>query len=141
MNRSALDERIATCACHGITLKVHGEPQVVSACNCISCQKRTGSTFGVSAFFRKDQIAAVSGDAKIYDCTSDSGREVTMRFCPNCGTTVYWELDIYPDHVGVAVGCFGDKAFPVPERVVWCDHKHSWVQFPANMKFFDQGPD
>jgi hypothetical protein len=56
--------------------------------------------------------------------TFPSGKPVTFRscdsegatyhFCPECGSTVYWELSIAPDFVGVAVGCFTDPTFPPP---------------------------
>jgi hypothetical protein len=43
----------------------------------------------------------------------DSGG-VTYHFCPVCGSTVYWELAIAPEFLGVAVGTFADPTFPPP---------------------------
>jgi hypothetical protein len=43
----------------------------------------------------------------------DSGG-ATYHFCPECGSTVYWEIAIAPDFLGVAVGGFTDPTFPPP---------------------------
>ncbi len=39
--------REAACHCGQLRLEVTGEPQTVSICNCLACQRRTGSAFGV----------------------------------------------------------------------------------------------
>jgi hypothetical protein len=36
------------------------------------------------------------------------------HFCPECGSTVYWEFALAPESLGVAVGAFTDPAFPPP---------------------------
>ena len=41
-------------------------------------------------------------------------RGATYHFCPECGSTVYWELSIAPDFLGVAIGGFTDPTFPPP---------------------------
>lgn len=38
----------------------------------------------------------------------------TYHFCPECGSTVYWDISIAPDVLGVAVGGFTDPTFPPP---------------------------
>ena len=140
MNTDTSIARAATCACEAVEVKLAGDPEIVSACNCTACQKRTGSVFGVSAFFSKEQILSVAGETKTYERLSEAGRAVSMHFCGKCGTTVYWELGMYPDHVGVAVGCFADREFPMPERAVWCSRMHPWVAFPASLKRYSESP-
>jgi hypothetical protein len=43
----------------------------------------------------------------------DSGG-ATYHFCPDCGSTVYWDIPVAPDVLGVAVGGFTDATFPPP---------------------------
>jgi hypothetical protein len=38
----------------------------------------------------------------------------TYHFCPECGSTVYWEISDAPEILGVAVGGFVDPTFPAP---------------------------
>ena len=44
---------------------------------------------------------------------SDS-QGLTYHFCPECGSTLYWDISDAPDFVGVAVGNFTDPTFPPP---------------------------
>ena len=41
-------------------------------------------------------------------------RGATYHFCPECGSTVYWEISVAPEVLGVAVGGFTDPTFPPP---------------------------
>ena len=60
-------------------------------------------------------------------------------FCPTCGTTVFWEADLRPDHVGVAVGAFHDTNFSPPTLSIWEESKHGWVVFAHDLPHFVQG--
>jgi hypothetical protein len=62
-----------------------------------------------------------------------------MHFCPTCGTTVFWEADLRPDHIGVAVGAFHDPNFPRPTASVWEESKHGWVAFTHDLAHFPTG--
>jgi hypothetical protein len=104
------------------------DPDTVSACHCGECQRRTGSVFSVGAFFKKEHVRA-KGPSKIYVRDGQEGRKVKMHFCPTCGTTVFWEADLRPDHIGVAVGAFHDPNFPRPILSAWEESKHGWVAF------------
>ena len=34
----------------------------------------------------------------------DAGRSVSFRFCPVCGSTVYWEAEAFPGHIAASRG-------------------------------------
>ena len=129
--------RIAQCSCGSLRVGTTGDPIVV-LCHCRECQRRTGAPFGVGAYFKKEQVQP-SGNEKIYERGSDSGRKLRMHFCPECGTTVYWEAQLRPDHYGVAVGAFADPTFPPPVRSVWEEARHSWVVLDPELPHFSQG--
>ncbi len=130
--------RTAECACGALKIMVAGEPTLVGACNCTQCQKRTGSIFGVSAYFPKEAVS-VSGNTKAFTRLSDAGGTVDCHFCPECGTTLFWDLSVLPASRGVAVGCFTDPSFPPPQFVVWAQHQHHWAQFPEGVAIYKQG--
>src|SRR5882757_1316899 len=120
--------RTARCCCGGLQAETTGEPSFVSACHCQACQRRTGSVFGVGAYFPRTQVRT-EGASKLYVRDGQDGRKLRMHFCPDCGTTVYWEADFRPDHVGIAVGAFADPDFPAPVRSVWEENRHAWLRF------------
>jgi hypothetical protein len=41
---------------------------------------------------------------------------MTFHFCPECGSTLFWEPERIPQPIGVAVGAVADPSFPQPER-------------------------
>ena len=112
--------RIAHCSCGSLRVETTGEPTLVAACHCRECQRRTGTPYGVSAYFSKSQVRA-EGANKIYIRDGQDGRKMRFCFCPTCGTSVYWETDYLPGQIGVAVGTFADPLFPAPTLSVWQD--------------------
>ena len=118
--------RTAHCCCGALRVEASTDPDVVGVCHCGECQRRTGSVFSVSALFKRENVRA-EGPSKIYVRDGQEGRKVRMHFCPTCGTTVFWEADLRPDHIGVAVGAFHDPNFPPPTVSVWEESKHGWV--------------
>jgi hypothetical protein len=118
--------RTATCACEQLRVTCAGDPVKVSLCHCLDCQKRTGSTYGVAAFFPR-KGAQANGVFRTYERNSDSGSVVNFCFCPNCGSTVFWELARRPDVIAVAVGSFADPTFPAPSQSVYNERRHDWV--------------
>jgi len=119
-------KRIATCACEQLRVTCAGEPGKVALCHCLDCQKRTGSTYGVAAFFPRRAVEA-AGPSHTYRRAGDSGFAVTFHFCPHCGSTVFWEPARRPEVIAVAVGSFADPAFPAPSQSVYNERRHLWV--------------
>src|SRR5262245_31911587 len=105
--------RTASCACGSLSIVVNGEPYRVAICNCLQCQKRSGSAFGISSFFKKGDIISINGSYKVHQRKALETRTVEEHFCPECGSTVFWYATAAPDAVVIAVGCFADPHFPV----------------------------
>ena len=124
--------RTGTCACGGIRIAAEGEPTRVAMCHCDQCQKRTGSTYSAHAYFPEDRVR-VEGTTRCFAPSPDSGRAVRFRFCPGCGSTVFFRLELRPNLVGIPVGVFADPAFPPPELAVFAPRKHPWVAAPAGV--------
>jgi hypothetical protein len=118
--------RTASCSCGSLRVVCEAEPQKVSLCHCLACQKRTGSTYGIAAFFR-DQDVIAQGRSSLYTRKADSGFRVTFHFCPDCGSTVFWKPERLPDLTAVAAGSFADPTFPKPANAVNLETRHPWV--------------
>ena len=127
----------ASCQCGSLVIAAQGEPDFVIACNCRACQKRTGAPLGTAAYFRRDALTH-GGDRTGWSRKADTGREVETFFCPTCGTSVYWTLEMRPDHIGVALGAF-DTELRRPDRAIWTEEQHDWLHFAAAMPTFPKG--
>jgi len=59
-----------------------------------------------------------------------------FHFCGRCGSTVFWDLESRPNHIGVAVGAISDPGFQMPTRSVWEDTRHAWVEFACEIDHY-----
>jgi hypothetical protein len=125
--------REASCSCGQLRLTVDGDPLRVTICHCLACQQRTGSAFSLNARFEASAVHA-EGRHSEYRRRSDEGDERWFRFCPDCGTTVYYGFPDAPELVAVPVGCFADPSFPAPVLSVWEERKHGWVAVPDGVE-------
>lgn len=78
-----------------------------------------------------------SGASATYVRVGDSGGTITFRFCPSCGSTVYFEIDKMPGFIAVPVGAFADSTFPSPTFSMYEARKHSWVNVPDEFEHMD----
>ena len=124
--------RSASCSCGQLTVTTSGEPVRISVCHCLACQRRTGSAFGVQARFPRDAVT-VTGRGTRYVRTADSGKTATSTFCPDCGATVYYELELVPGFIGIPVGGFADRGFTTPQVSIYEEHRHPWVVLSADI--------
>src|SRR5215470_6169505 len=137
--REEIMTRTARCTCGALRAEVSGDPIYVIACHCDECQRRTGSVLGVGAYYNKEQVQ-ITGPSKVFVRGAPEGRTVRTHFCPECGTSLFWEADIAPGIVGVAVGGFVDPGFPSPSISFFEKWKHAWVGFKHELEHFPQRP-
>ncbi|MEK8029780.1 GFA family protein [Ideonella sp. DXS29W] len=123
--------RLAACSCGQLTARVEGDPVRVSICHCLACQRRTGSVFGQQARFARERVAT-SGASTVYTRVGDEGSRIRFHFCPQCGSTVYYEPEGLEAFIAIPVGAFADPGFPPPTVSVYEERMHSWVAPPAD---------
>jgi hypothetical protein len=131
-------ERTAQCHCGSLRAIASGEPRLSNICHCQACQRRTGTLIHVSAYYLKTDVR-FEGANKVYTRRAPSGFDTHWHFCPDCGTTVYWQLDKLAEFWGVAVGCFADPSFPMPMFSGWEEFKHPWLGMPPGIGRYPQG--
>jgi hypothetical protein len=129
--------RDAGCTCGDLRLRLEGEPMLVSACCCPRCQRRTGSLFGVTVYFRPEQLVGREGASSTFQRSEGSA---TFHFCPRCGSSVLWMSDDWDDVIGVAGGAFADPALPGPHRMTHTGTGHPFVTRPKGIPVYEDGP-
>lgn len=135
---SPVSKRIAQCTCGALQAETTGEPIAVATCSCRACQRRTGSAFGISAFWSLEDVK-MKGDVTRFVRSADSGGRVVFYFCPTCGSTIFWKMpDLRSSWLGIAGGAFADPHFPPPTISLWEQFKHDWVCLPASQHFIRQ---
>src|SRR5436190_7815462 len=129
--------REASCHCGQLRLEAEGDPFSVSICNCLACQRRTGSAFGMQAGFKADQVE-VTGRYGDYTRISDEAdrKPHVFHFCPDCGSQVFYTEPDEPDLVVVSVGAFADPSFPPPTQSGYDSRRHPWIRLPESIQRF-----
>ena len=131
--------RDAGCLCGRLRARVEGDPVYVNVCHCLACQRRTGSAFSYNAYFDQSQVQ-VDGESMLFPRISDEGRTIRHRFCPSCGTTVWWDLDLVPGLYGIPLGLFEDPTFaPTPKVSAWEQSRRLLLDLPDTVRHSD-GP-
>ncbi len=125
--------REASCSCGRLRAVVDGDPVRVSVCNCLACQRRTGSPFGEQARFSADQVRLMGEASEYVRRADEDGEARTFRFCPACGATVSYTFGGLTDVVVIPVGAFADPGFPAPTRWIYDERRHPWVTPPAGV--------
>jgi len=124
--------RRAQCACGQLSAVCSGEPVRVSVCHCLDCKRRTGSAFSFNARFPEADVA-IAGRSREFSRIGDDGGRVIYSFCPDCGSTVHYRIDVDPGLVAVPAGGFADLSFPPPFVSVYHDsRRYPWVEIRAD---------
>jgi hypothetical protein len=128
--------RTAACRCGRLTARCEGEPVRVSVCQCLECQRRTGSAFSAQARWPHAQVT-LAGEHREWSRRGESGGEIRYRFCPSCGSTVAYVNDTSPGLTAVPLGAFADPDFPPPRFSVWERRQHAWTAILGDVEHTD----
>lgn len=128
--------RIAECCCGQNTLEVSGEPAMHAVCNCDNCKKRTGSAFGISAYFKEEQlVGALPTDVSCYSFHhAEQDHDQQRYFCRSCGTTLFWRVSSLTGMIGIAGGCFITTPLSAPPVSVSHGQKCAWLSFDESCR-------
>jgi hypothetical protein len=129
--------RKTSCNCGKLSVTYEGpDPDRISLCQCNECQKRTGSVASVQARLPVEHVT-IEGDSNTWTFPTEGAKPAEFRscdsggatyhFCPECGSTVYWDISAAPDILGVAVGGFTDPTFPPPMISGFEAYGRPWV--------------
>jgi hypothetical protein len=125
------------CLCGSIRYRVRGEPRRTVVCHCTFCQRSTGSAFLTEAAFLKEQVEIEGGPITTYDHISDeTGRRLTLQFCPKCGTKIGMELEWFPEIQMIFVGTLDDPHWLKMERQIFARSAVRWMQYPPDAEVF-----
>jgi len=127
------------CACGAVRYQVQGEPIFVNNCHCLLCQRQTGSTSVVNAFYESERVGVTRGELTEHGLAAGSGGEHVIRRCAACGTALFSH---YPrvGRLGTAirVGSFDDPSPFRPTAIVFTSSKMPWVALPEGIPAFEE---
>ena len=105
-----MDELEGGCSCGSVRFELRGKPLWTNICHCDACKKRTGSAYGFSLVMDASGVKKFVGATKTFVRLGDSGKPVHYEFCPECGTTVRWRVELVPNRQVFAGGALDDAS-------------------------------
>jgi hypothetical protein len=126
------------CGCGSVRYRVRGEPIFTNNCHCTQCQRQTGSTSVVNAFFETERIEVLSGDLSENEVVAGSGGAHVIVRCKACGSALWSH---YPrmgrKGAGLRVGTLDKPGAFTPDAVIYVAEKMPWVALPEGIPSFD----
>ena len=122
----------ARCACGALQLDIEGPLPPTTWCHCDDCRRRTGALFGAQLAVSTDRTR-VHGQTAVWRRTGDGGATVEFHRCPTCGSTLWWEISVFPGRRIVAAGAFGRSLPPAPRGTVYDVRRPEWLHLPASV--------
>ena len=128
------------CACGAVRYEIEGEPMVMGDCQCLTCQKKSGTGHGSYLTFPSKEKVRVTGKAALWEVAADSGNVKTHAFCPVCGSPVYLTFKAMPQFFSVHAGSLDDPARYKPQILTYAVRGHEWDHVDPAAAKFDRMP-
>jgi len=114
------------CLCGAVRFSLNARPMAVNACHCNACKKLTGAT-NLLMLLGERATFSFTGDVARYRRRADSGREIDVVRCANCGVRMWHEPLSAPNLVFVAAGTLDDPSWAVPASHIWAENASAGV--------------
>jgi hypothetical protein len=128
------------CACRAIRYQTSSEPIFQNHCQCLDCQKRSGTGHGSYLTFPRRADVTITGEAKTWRVKGDSGNEKVHSFCPICGTPVYLTFAAMPEPIAVHAASLDDPGRFNPQAVTYGVRGHAWDTIDPALPRFERMP-
>ncbi|WP_227006725.1 GFA family protein [Shewanella donghaensis] len=111
------------CLCGGIRYQVNTAPFDADYCHCIQCQKSSGAVFQAWMDFKLDQITWLTGVVTEYQ----SSEHVSRGFCVQCGCSISYRDDRYPDYFTLTIASLDNPRLVKPTYHIHTKNQVSWL--------------
>lgn len=128
------------CACGAIRYEIAAEPLAMVDCQCLDCQRKSGTGHGSYLTFPSGGVRTLTGEATRWDIVADSGNVKTRAFCPVCGSPVYMTYAAMPDVLTVHAGSLDDPARYKPQMVTYRIRGRAWDRIDESLPQFEKMP-
>ena len=128
------------CACGNVRYQATGTPVAELHCQCLHCQKRSGTGHASYIVFAGRGAVSITGDASIWRIAGDSGHEKSHGFCPTCGTPTHVTFAASPDITAILPGSLDDPTIFQPSFVTYGCRALDWDRQDPALTIIERGP-
>lgn len=113
------------CLCGYIKIIVSGPPAFSVLCFCQDCQRISGGGHLPQAAF-DNSCVEITGSPKTFRWKSDSGNDLQLSYCPDCGSAIHKTTSKMPDTVFVSVGLLNDQTLFQSPHLAFVEGCQDW---------------
>lgn len=119
------DTHTGGCLCQAVQYTVPGNVGAAVQCYCRDCQHVSGGGH-LPQCLVDEKTFACSGPLKIHRRSAESGNDLRVAFCGECGSPIYKATSLLPGKLYVAAGSLDDPSAIAIENKVYVDRKQPW---------------
>lgn len=128
------------CACGAIRYETKHAPIFQNHCQCLDCQKRSGTGHGSYLTFPARSEMTITGKANEWQVAGDSGNMKSHAFCPVCGSPVYLTFAAMPDLIAVHAASLDEPGRFTPQVLTYSLRGLAWDVMDPALKTFEKMP-
>lgn len=122
---SMADIQAGGCLCQAVRYYVSGYVGTAIQCYCRDCQHVSGAGHLPQSLV-DERAFAFSGSLKVHRRLSESGNDLKIAFCGECGSPIYKATSLLPGKLFIAAGSLDDPSAIAIENKVYVDRKQPW---------------
>ncbi len=131
---------VGGCLCGAARYRVDMQPLAVNACHCMDCKRSSGGAHATFLHLQREKVTLESGDLARFRKTGDSGREIDIARCAQCGTRLWHEPLAAPQLMFMAAGTLDDASWVVPTSHIWTSRMAPNFPLEPDALVFEHGP-
>jgi hypothetical protein len=106
------------CLCGAVRYALDARPLAVNACHCDDCKKLTGATNLLMLLAERGKFMQ-EGATERWRKRADSGREIDIVRCAQCGVRLWHEPLSALNLVFIAAGTLDEPGWAIPTSHIW----------------------
>ena len=134
-----MDSMAGGCRCGQVRYTCAAEPMFTGHCHCRDCQYASGGAYSTIVGVPTEAVS-ISGDMGAFTVDTDSGNQVTRKFCSTCGSPILSELSANPAMMVLKAATFDDPSQLKPAMHIWTDSSQPWAETSPEVPKFAKSP-
>ena len=122
------------CFCGAVRFELDLPSRFCTHCHCENCRRAHGAAFVTWVTFPVDSFSVTKG--ALIERQSSPG--VTRGHCAECGTTMTYTNDRWPDDIDVTATCLDHPGTIKPDSHIWIEDKQPWIEIGDGLPQYEQ---
>lgn len=127
------------CRCGKVRYQCSAAPMFTGHCHCRDCQYASGGAYSTIVGVATAALS-LQGELSGYAVDTDSGNQVTRKFCPTCGTPMLSELSANAAMTVLKAATLDDPSWLKPAMHIWTASGQPWAETSPATPTFQKNP-